>query len=417
MSKAEGKILTEHFFRKEYGRMVSVITKYLGVGHVETAEDIVQETLVKAMNHWAEKGTPENPQAWLYSVAKNLTINIQNRKKHRLKFELQLEEEFQKSDTSLFSESEIEDEQLKMMFVCCHESISEESQIALILKILCGFSIAEIANAFFTSTDTINKRLVRGRKQLKQDKRFFVNPKDLNQSLAVVLKTIYLLFNEGYSPAEKQALIRFDLCSEAIRLTEIIIRNNQVSDHAEAYGLLALMYFNASRFESRSNTDGLMIEMEKQDRSKWDKYLISQGAYYLSLGMALNKVSKYMILAAISANHCTANSFKETNWTTILSLYNDLLDFEDTPMIRLNRAIVMSKMGKNREAINELLRMESSPVLKKHYIFYATLAEFYKLENDYLKAESYFKKALLLTSNERNLKSLRKKIEELVPIR
>lgn len=416
MSKEEGISLTEHFFRKEYGRMVSVITKYLGVGYVETAEDIVQETLVKAVDHWQQHGVPENPQAWLYTVAKNLTINIQKRKKHQHKFESGLEAEFQNPDTLQFSESVIEDEQLKMMFVCCHPSISEESQIALILKILCGFSIAEIASAFFTSTETINKRLVRGRKQLRQEKIIVDKPEDLNQSVSVVLKTIYLLFNEGYSPADKHEVIRFDLCTEAIRLTELVINNQFVEDYSEAYGLLALMYLNAARFESRTNAQGLIIEMEKQDRAKWNKYLIDQGVDYLDRGMKLNQLSKYMILAAISANHCVAKTFEDTNWAAILSLYDDFLQIEDTPMVRLNRAIALSKARGNQAGIQELLKIKSQDKLHEHYLFYTALAELYRQENDLLKAKKFFEKALLLTSNERNIKYLRKKISELVLI-
>lgn len=189
--------LTEHFFRNEYGKMVAVVTKYIGTENVATAEDIVQETLLKAAGYWQLKGIPENPQAWLYTTAKNLTFNMLKRKKTETEYKSELADSHGPKSTTeflTFSPNEIVDEQLKMMFICCQPSISENTQVALILKILCGFSITEIANAFFSNNETINKRLVRGRKQLRKKFDFGSQP-NLNQRLPIVLRTIYLLFN------------------------------------------------------------------------------------------------------------------------------------------------------------------------------------------------------------------------------
>lgn len=409
--------LTEHFFRNEYGKMVSVITKYIGTGNVQTAEDIVQETLLKAVDYWQHNGIPKNPQAWLYTTAKNLTLNILKRKKYQSEFNDQtIEQNSEQFENLQISEELISDEQLKMMFVCCHPKISENSQICLILKILCGFNISEIANSFFTSTETINKRLVRGRKQLRTNNVSFELPKDINENLPIVLKTIFLLFNEGYSPTQKNELIRYDLCLEAIRLTEILVENEIITQKADCYSLLALMYFNVSRFDSRMNSTNSIIEMDKQNRKNWNQELINKGIQVLNKVTSEKQISVYLILATISANHCIATSFKKTDWKEILSLYDSLLELEDTPIIRLNRSVALSKVKGNEYAILELEKLEKKSKIDNNHLFYLTLAEFYKLENDIEKAKNSYEKAISLTKNERDLKLLQKKLIEVVPI-
>ncbi|MEE9432462.1 MAG: sigma-70 family RNA polymerase sigma factor [Melioribacteraceae bacterium] len=411
--------LIEHFFRNEYGKIVSVITRYIGTENVETAEDIVQETLLKAVDSWQQNGLPEKPNAWLYTTAKNLTLNILKRKQHHIKYKSEtrnLQSSYVEFENLQISEEMILDEQLKMMFVCCHSSISENSQIALILKILCGFSIAEIANAFFSTNETINKRLVRGRKQLRENKVSFEIPQNINENLTIILRTIYLLFNEGYSPSNKNEIIRYDLCLEAIRLTEIIISSKYIKEKADSYALIALMYLNISRFESRTNKDNSLIEMDKQDRNKWNKELIAKGIHNLNLGISENKVSSYHILAAISANHCTAQTFEQTNWKEILSLYDKLLLLQNSPIIELNRCVALSKIKGNEVAINELLNLNSNSDIGNYYLFQSTIAEFYKLENKIDLAIKHFNKAISLSANKRDKDFLEKKLKELVPI-
>ena len=413
--KIIGRELTEHFFRNEYGKIVSVLTRYVGPDNVETAEDIVQQTLLKAADYWEINGIPENPQGWLYTTAKNLALNTLKRKKYKQQYENDVKLNLDKLEKIQFSEEEIMDEQLKMMFVCCHSSISENSQIALILKILCGFSITEIANAFFTTNETINKRLVRGRKQLRKNKVSFEIPQNINDNLTIVLKTIYLLFNEGYNPSQKNELIRYDLCLEAIRLAEILAENLTITEKADCYSLLALMFFNASRFEARMNEDNGVIEMEKQDRNKWDQNLIKKGMQYLEQAEP-KQISKYLILATISANHCIAKSFDKTNWEEILSLYESLITLEDSPIIRLNRSVALAKVKGNLTAIVELEKLESNSDIGKYYLFHTTLAEFYKMNGDLEKASLRFQKAFSMATNERDAEFIKKKLLEVVPI-
>ena len=407
--------LTEHFFRNEYGKIVSVLTRYVGTDNVKTAEDIVQEALLKAVDHWEINGIPENPTGWLYTTAKNIALNTLKRKSYQKQYENYTRTRLNKLAYVQFSEEEIIDEQLKMMFVCCHSSISESSQIALILKILCGFSIAEIANAFFTTTETINKRLVRGRKQLRENKVSFEIPKNINKNLVIVLKTIYLLFNEGYNPSQKNELIRYDLCLEAIRLAEILAANLAISEKDDCFSLLSLMYFNASRFEARFSEDNSMIEMENQDRNKWNKELINKGVQSLQK-VEQNNISHYLILATISANHCIAKTFEETNWEEILSLYDSLITLEDSPIVRLNRSVALAKVKGNKSAIEELLNLESNSDIEKYYLFHTTLAELYNMDGDAEKAVNRFKKGISLAANERDKDFIKKKLLEIVPI-
>ncbi|WP_109300886.1 RNA polymerase sigma factor [Aquimarina sp. AU474] len=410
-------ILTEHFFRNEYGKLVSVITRYLGTHNVETAEDIVQETLLKAVDHWQQNGIPQNPQGWLYTTAKNHTLNILKRNKHQTTYKSSLHSEQVDNKLKEFTISNelIDDEQLKMMFVCCHPSISENSQITLILKILCGFSITEIANAFFTTTETINKRLVRGRKQLKEAKISFTIPKEINESLDIVLKTIYLLFNEGYSPSQQNKIIRNDLCLEAIRLVELLANNSAIKQKSKIHALLALMYLNAARFEARVQ-NGILIEMHKQNRELWNLSLMNRGIQYLNLTVEDNEVSEYQILATISGHHCVSPSFENTNWNAILTLYDNLLTLKDTPLIRLNRCIPLAKVKGNKKAITELVNLNNNSDIENHYLYHATLSELYIQEKNIKNAQKHLLDAISKCKNPRDIHLLEKKLKKLVPI-
>ncbi len=415
--KNDSKKLTEHFFRNEYGKLVAVITQYIGSKNVETAEDIVQETLLKAVDHWQHSGIPKNPQAWLYTTAKNLTLNSINRKKHESNYLLNTLKKEHQLNPIEFSENLIMDGQLNMMFACCHPSISENSQIALILKILCGFSISEIANSFFTTNETINKRLVRGRKQLRKSNFDIRIIQNINDNVKIVLKTIYLLFNEGYYPSKKTTPFQYDLCLEAIRLTKLVIKSDHIKSKAECHALLALMYLNCSRFEARLDTaDQTTIELPKQDRSLWNQDLIQLGIQQLQLATDENSVSKYLILATISAQHCIAKTYETTDWNSIVSLYDQLLSIENSPIIHLNKSVALSKTKGNKEAITQLLHLKTNSDIENHYLFHATLGELFKNEKQFKKAKSAYLKAINLTKNSRNIILLNKKINDLVPI-
>jgi len=411
--------LAAHLFRVEYGKIVSVLVKFTGVDKLNIAEDIAQETFFKAVNSWQHDGVPKNPKAWLYLTAKNECLNVLKKKSLFRKYEDQLSNfklPIIEIDEIDFSENTISDGQLKMMFVCCNPSISKAAQLGLILKILAGFSISEIANAFFTSKETINKRLVRARKRLRDNEISFSLPTNYEKEIPTILQAIYLLFTEGYLPSQKDELLRRDLCFEAIRLAEILKNNHKVKDKHDCYALLSLMYLNASRFEARLQDSDCLIEMKNQDRNLWNRELINIGIEYLNKGTESESVSIYQILAAISANHCIAPAFEDTNWEEILKLYNSLLLVEDGPIIRLNRSVALSMVKGNKIAIDELLKLKEKTDIDKYHLFHSTLAEFYLKDDDIEAATSSLKNAISHTNNQRDIAFIEKKLSQIVPV-
>ena len=396
--------LVDHFFRKESGKMIAVLTKLFGSNNLLLAEDIVQETLIEAINNWTYNGLPQNPTAWLYQVAKNKSLNAIKREGYQKKYvretlnEPHTPQNIEINFESIFSEKEIFDDQLRMMFMCCHPSISPDSQIALILKTLCGFSISEIAKAFLTNNDNINKRLVRARKTIRQNKIQFEvpNKKDIADKLEVVLEAIYLLFNEGYSASSGEQLIRKELCEEAIRLSQLIADSPLVNNKSNVYALLALMQLNASRFNAREPDLGVIHTLEHQDRSLWDFQIMEKGFNNLKLAAEAEYISSYHILASISAYHCSARDFQSSDWNSILTLYNKLLLIKKSPVILLNRAICLSKLGFVEDAIEELNNIRQEKSMQSNYLFHCTMAEFSFQLEEFDKGIEELKKAITL---------------------
>lgn len=415
-NKKSSHKLTEHFFRNEYGKIVAVITKYIGSSKIHTAEDIVQETLLKAVENWQHNGIPENPEAWLYTTAKNKTFNYLKKNKRDLDYIDFVSNQIGEHQEIEFSQEIINDEQLRIMFSCCQPNISQNTQISLILKILCGFSIAEISNAFMTSTETINKRLVRGRKELRKHNLNNNSTKSINNNLDTLLKTIYLLFNEGYLPTQNEQVTNNDLCLEAIRLTTILTQSSIIENKSNAYALLALMYFNVARFDARMDLNNTVVELEKQDRKLWNQVFINHGIHFLNIAIENSETSKYLILATISANYCVAKSYEETCWNEILELYNRLVQIENSPLTELNKAVIVSKVYGSKKAIAALQNLEKETDIDKNHLFHSTLSEFYKKENQIDKAVNSLKKAICLSKNNRDIQLLEKKLNLLVPI-
>jgi RNA polymerase sigma factor (sigma-70 family) len=343
-------------YREESGKIISVLTKIFGATNLNLSEDVMQEAYIEALEKWGNR-IPKNPTAWIYSVARNKALNIVNQNKYKEEHQNEvahLSTSDWTADTlldMLFSEEEMKDDQLKMMFICCIPEIFPEAQTTLILKTLCGFGIPEIAKAFLIAPDTINKRLVRAREILKNVNALFTWPEEdeINQKVSNVLQTIYLLFNEGYSASQGDSIIRYELCLESIRLVQLILDSDQVKSKSEANALMALMKLNAARFISRLSEDNEAITLKNQDRSKWNQSLIGSGIQNLNKSMYENQVSKYLIMAAISANHCAAKTYAETQWDQILILYDQLVKIEDSPIVQLNRSVAKSMVKKIRK--------------------------------------------------------------------
>ncbi|MES1224221.1 MAG: sigma-70 family RNA polymerase sigma factor, partial [Bacteroidota bacterium] len=323
--------LTDHLFRHESGKMVAVLTKIFGIQNLETAEDVVQQTFIDAIRVWKLKGIPDNPSGWLFRVAKNKAIDNIRRNKHSVQYDFNdnerklLTSEYTLVTTmeNLWNPGTIKDDQLRMMFTCCHPGISPENQVTLILKTLCGFSTVEIAKAFLTSEDTVSKRLYRTKEFFRDHKVAFKIPTvdEIKTRTDAVLSSIYLLFNEGYNSTEKKELIRKDLIEEAMLLGKLLTEN-KATQLPEVFALMALMCFHSARVDSRLTAAGEIILLPYQDRSKWNQELISLGNEYMNRAAFGNTISTYHLEAAIAYEHCIAESFDKTNWQLILEWYD-----------------------------------------------------------------------------------------------
>lgn len=400
--------------------MVAVLTRIFGLPNIELAEDIVQDAFTKALKEWTFK-TPENPAAWLMMTAKNKAIDILRRDRYKKNYEdessynLQYEYSSIPIIENLFMHNEIKDSQLRMIFACCHPSLAYADQIAFTLKFCSGFSIDEISAALLSNHETIKKRIQRAKKFISDKNLKFDIPagNELKKRLDVVLHSVYLLFNEGYNSGNKSELIRKDLCEEAIRLG-LMLTENEYINQPRCFALVALMALLASRFESRLNTDGEIILLEEQDRSKWNTELIKLGLYYLNKSSEGNEISDYHVEAAIVAEHSIAKNFEETNWTRILQLYDILIKINSSPVVLLNRAIVIGKLSGAKKAIEEI---NSIPYIRKYiksnYLFSAVLGEMHKLENNLDEAKANFEMAFQLTNSQTEKKLLQKKLKSL----
>ncbi len=370
-----------HLFRTEYRKIVSVLCKFLGTGNLETAEDLAGETFQKALEIWPYRGIPENPQAWLYKTAKNLTINQLNRRKT---FEEKILRAYETQQASIYSEpflseQNIKDSQLQMLFVICNPLIPSESQVALALRILCGFGLAEIADAFCSNKEAIHKKLQRAREKLRsaQIKIEMPNASQIDVRLANVLATLYLLFSEGYYSESQEKIIRKDLCEEAIRLATMLIENS-LTDKPEVSALLALMLLQSSRFAARINDKGLPVLFDDQDTSLWNQELITKGAYFLHRAAKGNKISRYHLEAGIAFWY-TQYGNEKTKWYEILKLYDRLLAITPSPQVALNRIYVLSKVEGQEKALVELELLQT----KKDQYFHTLKAELlWKIDRD-----------------------------------
>jgi len=401
--------LVAHLFRHEAGKMAAVLTRLFGFQSLDKAEDIVQETLLQAMSTWPLKGVPENPSAWLYSVAKRKAIDILRKRKiqdqHHSRIRWAIESEWALIPTvnNFFLENEIEDSQLRMIFACCHPSIPYESRIALTLKTLCGLSISEIARGFLTNDETITKRLFRAREKIRSENISLEcpAPADLPHRLDAVLHSLYLLFNEGYNSSNPDNLIRQDLCEEAMRLC-LMLAKHPITNSPKTNALLSLMCFQASRLEARTAPDGSIILLQDQDRSLWFQPLIEKGKYYLEVAAEGGLLTEYHIEAAIAGCHMRASSFADTDWREIVKLYDILMELRPDSIVKLNRAIATGycvSPGAGLRALQEITGLQG------HYLYHSALGDFFRQVGDHVGARTNYELAIQLTNSvaEKNL--------------
>lgn len=398
-----------HLFRTEYRKIVSVLCRRFGFDHMETAEDIASDTFLTAAQTWSYKGIPPNPTAWLYNVAKNKAINHLQR---NTIFETKVSPEIQTNDTYEpdidLSPQNITDSQLQMMFAICHPAILPEAQIGLSLRILCGFGVDEVAEAFLTNKETINKRLFRAKEKIRNEKIKIEmpGPAEIDNRLENVLTTIYLLFSEGYYSVSQNQVLRKDLCFEAMRLCHMLIENESTNE-PPVNALLSLMYFHASRFEARTDQNGGLILYDDQDTNLWNQELIAKGAWHLNQATTGTQLSKYHLEASIAYWHTQKNDSKE-KWEAILQLYNRLLQIAYSPVAALNRTFALAKANSPEEAIIEAKKLQ----LTGNQFYYTLLGQLYTgIDNE--QAKQNFEKALMLIKTLADTAVIKSKIERL----
>lgn len=389
--------------------MVAVISKLFGLQNIEIAEDIVGDTFLQAAETWGKNGIPPNPAAWLYLVAKQKTIQQFRRSKifdEKVIPEIKKDQLLSEMTETVFSEENIKDSQLQMMFAVCNPSIASEAQVGLALRILCGFSIDEIAEAFLTNKETINKRLFRAKEKLRTEKIKMEMPagNEIDKRLSNVLHIIYLLFNEGYYSTTRNQILRKEFCLEALRLG-LLLTEFHATDQPRTNALIALMCFHASRFDARQADDKSFILYQHQDEKLWNKDLIEKGQYFLDLSAEGNEISSYHLEAGIAFWHCKKEDSKE-KWENILQLYNLLLQTNYSPTVALNRTYALYKAKGNKIALIEANKLN----LTNNHFYFVLLGELYT-DIDREKAKQYFVQAIALARTETDKVTIQDKID------
>lgn len=392
MSQPAGE-LVEHFFRHESANLIAVLCRAFGLARIDLVEDMVQAAMLEAMHAWKQGGVPKNPAGWIHTVAKNRILDVLRREAVHQRA-MALAGQTQESSESLLDQwledDRVPDSLLRMMFVCCHPILARQSQIALTLKILGGFGIREIASGLLMPEETIKKRLQRAKRKLAAEQITLELPSssEMQNRLNVVHDVLYLMFNEGYSTSHGTDPIRDDLCEEAARLCHMLCEH-RVGNHSTC-ALLALMLFHAARLDSRIDKNGAVVLLEDQDRSIWDQNLICIGKRWLR--RCGDPTSRFHLEAGIAMLHCQAASVESTDWTSIVHLYNRLIEIVDSPIYRLNRAIACGQAGEVETGLSELEIIRHHPKMSDYFLLDCAEARLHELNDDRSSAiDSYLR--------------------------
>ncbi len=373
--------LPDHWFRRELGRLVSILSRRFGDHRLELCEDAAQNALLQATRFWSS-GLPDNPGAWLYRVAHNSVLDELRREQRGQRYVAEVQPEY--------AEQEVQEDVLRLLFVCADPAIPPESQLVLALKTLCGFSTEEIALRLFQSVDAVHKRLQRARARLREHA-------ELRSIEAArvpgVLHMLYLLFNEGYSSAQPDRVIRRELCDEALRLA-LMLREDPAGAIPETDALIALMCFHAARFDARVDGWGGLLLLEEQDRSQWDGELVRRGLEHLVRSTRGDTLSRYHAEAGVAAEHCLAPSYAETNWAEIVRLYEVLERIAPSPLHVLNRAIALAEWKGAATGLAALERFEAPSWVHDYYLWHAALGELHRRCGHRARALAHTQRAL-----------------------
>lgn len=387
--------------------MVAALTRIFGVHNLALAEDVVQEAFCRATEVWRFRGIPENPSAWLMTTAKNCALDVLRRERTARTYAPELGRLLQSEWTlapmveELFGPNAIKDDLLRMMFSCCHPRLPQQTQVALILQILCGFSVDEIASAFISTHAAVEKRLTRAKKVLANSKKLFDVSvlADFSVRLPAVHSALYLLFNEGYHGASPESAVRTELCREAMRLTGILLEHPLGAVPA-TYALAALMCLNAARLPARVDASGNLNALSDQNRSDWDRELVSEGLAFLELSASGPELAEYHVEAAIASVHATAAGAEDTDWSKIISLYDILMAMHPSPVIALNRAIAIAQRDGPERGIAEIQAIAGRGRLAAYPFYSAALGELELRRKGFASAREHFQAALGLARNE-----------------
>ena len=412
----ETGVLLEHLFRRQAGRMVAHLARLLGPAHLDLAEETVQETMLRSLQTWPYQGLPDNPAAWLFRVAHNAAIDAVRRNRAAGELTEQVVAALSRSaeamDTDLDMEEQLRDDELRMIFMCCHPEIPRDAGVALSLKTAGGLSVREIARAFLEDDATIAQRLVRAKRQIRERGLTLDMPAgaELPQRLDLVLDVIYFIFNEGYTAHEGASLIRQDLCVEALRLGRLIAASRLAAPRVHA--LVALMALQAARSGARVDEAGDLVLFEDQDRSRWDQGLIALGFHHFDLAIAGDEVSEYHAQAAIAATHARAAVAGRTDWPVILGLYDQLLDMHPSPVVALNRAVAVSKVHGAAAALAAIEPLETDPKLRDYYLSLALRGHLLLELGRPAEAANCFRAALECRCSEPERRFLKRKLAQ-----
>jgi len=384
--------------------MVATLARIFGPHNLTLAEDVVQDAFCRALEVWKFHGMPDNPAAWLMTTAKNRALDVLRRESTARRFAPELgrllDNALAPAVEELFGANAIKDDLLRMMFSCCHPRLPEEGQVALVLHILCGFSVDEIAGAFVSAHATIEKRISRARKTLAKSKGLFevTVAAEFSARLPAVHRALYLLFNEGYHGASSETAVRVDLCREAMRLTCLLLEHPSGKTPA-THALAALMYLGASRLPARVDASGNLSSLFDQDRSQWDQELVTQGLNFLDLSASGPQLTEYHVEAAIAGVHASAHKVEETDWATIVSLYDTLMSIRPSPIVALNRAIAVAQRHGPGRGLEEVRGIADSDRLAAYPFYHAALGELELRSGRHEAARDHFRAALALARN------------------
>ena len=414
--------IEEHLFRRESGRLVAILTRLFGIQNLALAEDVVQDAFCRALETWKYHGVPPNPSAWLMLVAKRRAVDVLRRQQTARELEPELAR-FVESEWTLvptvedaFDAGGVQDAQLRMMFSCVHPRLADETQVALILHLLCGFGMEETAAAFLKKPDAMEKRLQRAKHLLAESRRLFdlAGTRDVTARLPAVLRALYLLFNEGYHGASSESAVRAELCDEALRLVALLL-DNPVTATPAAHALASLMSFLAARVRGRIDDAGNLVLLLDQDRSRWDSALMEQGRRELALAATGDELTAYHVEAAIASLHAEACRAEDTNWAGIVSLYDTLFQIDSSPVVALNRAVAIAERDGAQRGLEEISRIGNSGRLAAYPFYFAALGELNLRLGRSVEAKAHFADAIKFARNPAEKQFLEQRLQRCDP--